>query len=189
MRPLRRVSRKNKMRGPYLGAVACFSVFWAFCNVIGGLASGEVISRGRPADRELLPEHSAMNNPSGSDTQSMKKYFYDPAGKTDPFKSFIAEQEAIEEKKKKEVKTYIETLDLSQLDLIAIIMSPKGNWAMVRDSKGVGYVIRKGTPIGINGGVVHQIREKEVIIREEVRDFKRGQVKLRDIPKKLHSSQ
>ena len=162
MRPLRRVNKKNKMRGHYLGAAACFSVLWAFCNVTGGLASEEVIPKG---------------------------YSYDPAGKTDPFKSFIAEQEAIEEKKKKQAKTYLETLDLSQLDLIAIIMGPKENWAMVRDSKGLGYVIRKGTPIGINGGVVHQIREKEVIIREEVRDFKRGQVKLRDIPKKLHSLQ
>ena len=55
---------------------------------------------------------------------------------------------------------------------------------MVRDAKGVGYVIRKGTPIGINGGTVHEIEEKEVIIREEYRGFK-GQIKTKNISKGL----
>jgi Tfp pilus assembly protein PilP len=37
---------------------------------------------------------------------------------------------------------------------------------MVRDAKGLGYVIKEGTAIGINGGVVRQVTEKEVIVRE-----------------------
>jgi Tfp pilus assembly protein PilP len=67
--------------------------------------------------------------------------------------------------------TYLETLDLSQLDLIAIIVGPKGNFAMVRDAKGLGYVIKEGTAIGINGGVVRQVKEKEVVIREGSKDI------------------
>ena len=113
-------------------------------------------------------------------------YDKDPTGKTDPFKSFIAEQEPVEERKRRKPKTYLETLDLSQMDLIAIIISPKGNWAMVRDAKGLGYVIKKGTPIGTNEGVVQEIREKEVIVREQYRDY-RGRVETRDVAKKLLS--
>ncbi|MFZ7110362.1 MAG: pilus assembly protein PilP [Desulfatiglandales bacterium] len=109
---------------------------------------------------------------------------YDPTGKIDPFKSFIAEQEEIQEKKKRKPKTYLETLDLSQLILTAIIVGPNGHWAMVRDSKGTGHVIRKGTYIGINGGTVHQITDKEVIVREEYTDIK-GQVQHRDIKKEV----
>lgn len=114
------------------------------------------------------------------------KYTYDPSGKTDPFKSFIAEQEEMEEKAKRRPKTYLETLDLSQLELIAIIVGAKGNYAMVKDSKGTGHVIQKGTSIGTNGGFVERITDKEVVIREEFKDFK-GTVKYKDIAKKLPS--
>ena len=114
------------------------------------------------------------------------KYAYDPTGKTDPFKSFIAEQEEMEEKAKRRPKTYLETLDLSQLELIAIIVGAKGNYAMVKDSKGTGHVIQKGTAVGTNGGFVDRITDKEVVIREEYKDFK-GTVKYKDIAKKLPS--
>ncbi|MBN2062953.1 MAG: pilus assembly protein PilP [Deltaproteobacteria bacterium] len=110
-------------------------------------------------------------------------YLYDPRGKTDPFKSFIAVIEEKEEKEKKKPKTYLETLELSQLDLIVVAVGKKGRWAMVRDSKGIGHVIKEGTPIGTNGGVVHKIAEGEVVIREQFRDF-RGQNQIRDISKK-----
>jgi len=60
----------------------------------------------------------------------------------------------MEEKAKRKPKTYLETLDLSQLELIAIIVGTKGNYAMVKDSKGTGHVVQKGTAIGTNGGFV-----------------------------------
>lgn len=125
----------------------------------------------------------------GTSTEAPKvaTYFYDPTGKTDPFKPFIAEQqEAPEEKKQRKPKTYLETLDLSQLELIAIVVGPMGNWAMVRDSRGVGHVIQKGTPIGTNEGMVYTVSEKEVIVREEYKGF-RGAVEYKDIVKKLPS--
>jgi type IV pilus assembly protein PilP len=117
-----------------------------------------------------------------------ESYSYNPEGKTDPFKSFIALMEDAEKKKRRKPKTYLETLDLSQLDLIAIIVGPKGNWAMVREAKGLGHVIRKGTPIGTRNGVVHEITDKEVVIREEYKDFK-GVTKYKDIAKKVPALQ
>ena len=130
-----------------------------------------------PSEQELL-----------SDSQKELAYEYDPTGKTDPFKSFIAEQEEVAEQKKRKPKTYLETLDLSQLELIAIITGPKGNYAMVRDSKGLGHVIRSGTAIGVNGGIVHSISDEQVTVREEFRDF-RGRTKHKDVAKKLPSLQ
>lgn len=116
-----------------------------------------------------------------------KGYLYDPTGKTDPFASFIAKREKIEKKQKRKPRTYLETLDLSQLILSVIVVSPKGKWAMVRDSKGLGHVIKEGTGIGTNGGVVHEIRAGKVIIREEYKDF-RNQVQHKDIIKKTPST-
>ena len=126
-----------------------------------------------------------QQSPASQDKEE-NGYIYDPTGKTDPFKSFIALQEEMEEKKRREPRTYLETVDLSQLELTAIITSQKESWAMVRDSKGLGHVIKKGTYIGTNGGVVHEIKKKEVIIREEFTDF-RGNTRHNDISKKLPS--
>jgi type IV pilus assembly protein PilP len=113
-------------------------------------------------------------------------YIYDPTGKTDPFKSFIAIQEEMEEMKRRKPRTYLETVELSQLQLTVIVTGEKESWALVRDSKGLGHVIKKGTYIGTEGGIVHEITDKEVIIREEYKDF-RGDTKYRDRTKRLPS--
>jgi type IV pilus assembly protein PilP len=135
----------------------------------------------------------ALETPKGTEQKIEEKqgnedesYIYNPTGKTDPFKSFIAIREEQEEKEKRKPKTYLETLELSQLDLVMIAISPKGRWAMVRDSKGLGHVIKEGTAVGTNGGVVFKIEHGEVIVREEYMDF-RGQKRFRDITKKTPS--
>jgi hypothetical protein len=60
---------------------------------------------------------------------------------------------------------------------------------MVRDSKGIGHVIRKGTPIGLNEGVVYEIKEQELIVREKHKDFRTGKIKDKDTAKKLRTLQ
>ena len=128
---------------------------------------------------EQKPEATAVAN-----KKEGPKYSYDPTGKTDPFKSFIAEQEEFAEKQRRRPRTYLETLDLSQLELIAVIVGPRGNYAMVKDSKGTGHVITKGTAIGTEGGIVDRITDREVVIKEDYKDF-RGNVKQKEITKKL----
>jgi type IV pilus assembly protein PilP len=176
-----------KMR--YSGGIFSLAAIYSLVFVAGVFATQELIYKGPKGKKTLLPD----TKPQVPFIQPGKglpgDYVYDPTGKTDPFKSFIAEQESVEEKKKRKPRTYLETLDLSQLDLVAIILSQSGNWAMVRDSKGVGHVIKKGTPIGLNEGFVHVINEKEVIVREKHKDFRTGQVKVKDTPKKLLSLQ
>jgi len=156
-----------------------------FCGA-GACASQDLSYKGPKGQKTLLRDDADKKGTLVQPEKGLSEgYVYDPTGKTDPFKSFIAEQESITEKKKRKPKTYLETLDLSQLDLIAIIISQKGSWAMVRDSKGIGHVIRKGTAIGLNEGVVYEIKEKELIVREKHKDFRTGQVKDKDIAKKL----
>jgi Tfp pilus assembly protein PilP len=128
---------------------------------------------------------ASLDTAAGGEKQDAE-YFYDATGKTDPFKSFIAEEDEVSKNKKRKPKTYLETLDLSQLELIAIMLSPKGNWAMVKESKGTGHTIKVGTAIGTSGGIVHEIADKKVVIREEYKDYK-GNTVYRDITKKLPS--
>jgi hypothetical protein len=57
-------------------------------------------------------------------------------------------------------------VDLSQLKLVGIIRASSGNRAMVEEASGRGYVIKKGTFIGINCGRVGQILKDRVIVDE-----------------------
>ncbi len=68
----------------------------------------------------------------------------------------------------KEAKTELQNLGLSQLTVTAIIQAGDVAWAMVRDERGRGFVLKKGTHIGTNGGVVSRIAitEKKIIIKE-----------------------
>ena len=124
-----------------------------------------------------------------------KKMPFDPEKVPDPFLSYFvkrgqrASAKAEDEKKKKLVaeeelkrkklaaaeklkellvaRTELQKLGLSQLTLTAIVQAGNKTWAMVRDPKGRGFVLKKGIRIGTNGGVVFRIagNEKKVIIK------------------------
>ena len=76
----------------------------------------------------------------------------------------------------KEPKTELQKLDLSQLTLTAVVKDNVKDWAMVRDPRGMGYILKKGVAIGTNGGVIKKIvyRGRKVIIDEPylTEDFK-----------------
>ena len=105
---------------------------------------------------------------------------YDPKGKIDPFVPLIKEEskqagggtlvpakQRVDRKKRKPT-TPLERIELSQLSLRAIVRSAKGNKALVQEATGKGYVITKGTFIGVNQGTVIDIQKDRVIVEEEV---------------------
>ncbi len=162
----------------------CLAILIAFlfgAYNIAPAAEDVVFKEARPLKNILDKNSSAASIDKDID------FIYDHTGKTDPFKSFIAIREEKEEKEKRKPRTYLETLELSQLDLSVIVISSKGKWAMVKDSKGIGHVIKEGTAIGKNGGLVYKIMEGEVVVREEFKDF-RGRTQHKDIVKKSPST-
>jgi len=115
---------------------------------------------------------------------------YNPQGKRDPFLSPLKSLEAREQEKKKNVKrriprTPLEKLDISQMKLTAIVQSPTGNFGLVEESTGKGYVVIIGTFIGINGGKIKQILNDGLIVEEEAEDVF-GKITTREIVVKLH---
>lgn len=112
---------------------------------------------------------------------------YDPTGKIDPFEPLFKEQKVVVKKKKKKKRkpqTPLEKVDISQLKLVGIILAESGNRALVEESSGKGYVIKKGTYIGINSGKVVEIMKEKVVVEEEVDDVF-GKTKLRKREMKL----
>jgi len=144
-------------------------------------------------EKSATPQKNAPEGISEKETaegeaieeKAREEYFYDPTNKVDPFKSFIIVRKELEkEREKEEPRTYLETLDLSQLTVTAIVLSKKNKWALVQDSKGEGHVINIGTAIGRKRGQVVKILEREVVVREYDTDY-RGNEVVADISLKL----
>ncbi len=140
--------------------------------------------------------------------KSPVKEVYDPKGRLDPFVPLFKEEKGISKaeleakvkaaeeaklkgkippkkvKEKRIPRTPLEKVDLSQLKLVGIIRSETGNRALVEEASGKGYIITKGTYIGIKSGRVTDILKDKVIIEEEEDDFS-GETKTRRTEMKL----
>ncbi len=115
---------------------------------------------------------------------------YDPKGKIDPFKPLFGEVLKVKRKRRKPTRplTPLERVDLSQLQLVAVIMAPSGNRALVKEASGKGYIVKKNTRIGINSGRVTRILKSSLMVKEEMEDnegkthFKHREMKLQKPP-------
>lgn len=101
---------------------------------------------------------------------------YDPKGRFDPFEPLFKEKEepVIKDdgKKRREIpSTPLTRVALSQLKVTAIIRASTGNRALVADATGKGYVVRKGTYIGLNAGQVIAIEKDRIVIEEEIENL------------------
>ena len=100
---------------------------------------------------------------------------YNPKSKVDPFEPLFREETAAKaaqlKPKKRASETPLENIDIGQLKLVAIINARGGNYAMVEESSGKGYVIKPGTYIGRNSGKVLSVEPDKVLIEEEYEDI------------------
>ncbi|MBM4347472.1 MAG: pilus assembly protein PilP, partial [Deltaproteobacteria bacterium] len=81
--------------------------------------------------------------------------------------------------------TPLQKYDISQLKLVAILSTPEGNIALVEDSTGRGYFVKRGTEIGKNDGKVTKILKDRIIIEELYSDVW-GQTKKNEVYLLLH---
>ncbi|MGD9053424.1 MAG: pilus assembly protein PilP, partial [Desulfobacterales bacterium] len=87
--------------------------------------------------------------------------------------------------KKSRPSSPLEALDPSQLKLVGVMLSDKGNKALVEDASGKGYMIQEGTYLGTNAGKVSQILKDRVIIEEKIEDAY-GKIRTQKRILKLH---
>jgi type IV pilus assembly protein PilP len=136
--------------------------------------------------KALSAETTTMTKPPAEtfDTQTLIPDLaigYDPQGRIDPFIPLIKDEPVKVEKKalvdakgdvrEKRTKTPLEKIEFDQLKLRAIIIAPSGNKALVEESSGKGYIIRKGTYIGRNDGKVIKILKDKVVVEELTENF------------------
>jgi len=93
---------------------------------------------------------------------------YDPTGRRDPFRPPRATPYV---GASGEERTPLQRYELGQLNLVAIIYDTGEARAVVEDQAGLGYIVKVGTKIGVNGGVVRTIDQGRVLVQEESTDF------------------
>lgn len=98
-------------------------------------------------------------------TMEQQVFRYEALGLVDPFEPIIGKQEGASP------VSPLEQYSLDQLKLVAIIWGVSEPRAMVEDPQGKGYIIKKGTKIGKNQGVVIKILDNEVVILETYVDL------------------
>ncbi len=118
--------------------------------------------------------------------KKLEEFVYNPVGKPDPFKTFL--QLTDKGTVRRAHLTPLQKYEISQLKLVAIITSPQGNIALVEDSQGKGYFLKKGTVVGSNDGKVKQILKDRVIIEEVYQDIF-GQTKANEVSLFLHPTE
>ena len=119
-----------------------------------------------------------------------EKYSYNPTGKPDPFKPFISEDKAGDKSKTVSscsVALPLQSLDIGQLTLVAVITNSRDPYAMVEDASGRGYILRTGSRVGTQEGVVTGILADRVVVTETVKDFT-GKIRKRPVILRLSGS-
>lgn len=127
-------------------------------------------------DKPLLPA-TIQGTDNKTDVDDKEKE-YNPAGKINPFISFISEEQDKEKSedvdsrlKKREPLTPLEKIDIAQLKLTAITRTATGNLALVEEPGGKGYVVTEGTYVGLNSGKVINVLSDKIIIEEETENI------------------
>lgn len=93
-------------------------------------------------------------------------YTYNPFGKRDPFRSFLADRKY----EKEQTKDPLLAFDLSKFTLTGIVWGVANPKAIVKDGDNRGHIISRGTRIGRNKGQVVRILKDELVVSEEFRD-------------------
>jgi type IV pilus assembly protein PilP len=92
-------------------------------------------------------------------------YNYNPLGKRDPFRSPIEEIQARPEGNSGCTEPLCQW-DLDQLKLVAVVTGDANPLAMVEDPQTRGYIIRRGSKVGKQGGQVTQILRDSLTVTE-----------------------
>lgn len=96
----------------------------------------------------------------------VQEYFYNPAGKRDPFKPFYDTQrtttQAIDPN-----SPPLQRWDVDKFVLSGVIWNTNIPRALMVDPEGIGHVVQMGSYVGRNWGKVTSISDEAVVVTEE----------------------
>lgn len=110
-------------------------------------------------------------------------YVYDPKNRRDPFRSTFWSQPI-----RSSPRGPLEHYELGQLAVTAIVWESDRLRALVSDPTGSAYVVKEGSKIGKNDGLVIHIGDNLVLVKETYFDFA-GEQSTKDVEMRIRTSQ
>jgi type IV pilus assembly protein PilP len=102
---------------------------------------------------------------------------YQIMGLRDPFLPFETSLSA--EEARKNIIDPLQRLSLSQVGIVGIILG-KDKRALIQEASGIGYIVKEGTLLGENSGIVTAITADGVTVKQHFKDYM-GRVTTREI--------
>jgi Tfp pilus assembly protein PilP len=148
-------------------AISCIvsAVFLSIAGCGGGGPTAPLSSKPRAVTGDKRAPGPASTEAKNEAEKKEEEYSYDASGKADPFKPFI-QLTPVKEASRNIPLTPLQRYEVSQLRLVAILSTPEGNVALVEDSSGKGFFLKKGTYVGKNDGRVTKILKDKVFVEE-----------------------
>ncbi len=178
-----KTAKKNKRRkGGWLLAPVLVFLMLIFLG-----CKGKAVETPTTASKQAQKPKVVSAGPEAvPDIGTKENYSYNPTGRPDPFKPFISE-----EKSKTALPgvggSPLQSLEVGQLTLIAVITGGEEPRAMVEDASGKGYILHIGSRVGTQEGVVTRILGDQVVVTEKLKDFS-GKTRKRAVKLKLRAS-
>lgn len=110
--------------------------------------------------------------------EEQKKPEYQVIGIRDPFQPFLTSLTK-EDEMKKGIIDPLQRISLSQIGIVGVILGHDKR-ALIQESSGMGYIIKEGSLVGENSGIVTGIAADGVTIKQHFKDYM-GRVNTREI--------
>ncbi|HNC98972.1 MAG TPA: pilus assembly protein PilP [Myxococcota bacterium] len=137
------------------------------------VACGEVVDGNTPGAKAPAPAAAVKTEAKKDDpgaAEVVPEYAYNPAGKRDPFQSFIS-QRSVDLPGESADQPPLQRWDVERYVLRGIIFGTDSPRAMLIDPEGVGHVVKLGSYVGRNWGKVTAIQDGMVVVTEEYKSI------------------
>ncbi len=134
------------------------------------LAAALAVGCGEPIPTDNAPAPAVVaRKPAQEEAVAaapVEEYFYNPAGKRDPFKPFYDtrsnNRSAVDEN-----AVPLQRWDVDKFKLSGVIWNTNIPRALLIDPEGTGHVVQMGTYVGRNWGKVTSISDQAIVVTEE----------------------
>jgi type IV pilus assembly protein PilP len=136
------------------------------------VACGEVVDGNTPGNKAPAPAAPVKTEERKDEAAAevVPEYVYNPAGKRDPFQSFIT-QRTVDLPGESRDQPPLQRWDVERYVLRGIIFGTDAPRAMLIDPEGVGHVVKLGSYVGRNWGKVTAIEDGLVVVTEEYKSI------------------
>lgn len=137
----------------------------AFAAVLLAGCGEPIPTDNKPAVPNVDSRKSAASDEAIA-VSAVEEYFYNPAGKRDPFKPFYDTRSAAKSTVD-ENAVPLQRWDVDKFILSGVIWNTSVPRALLIDPEGTGHVIQMGTYVGRNWGKVTSISDQAIVVTEE----------------------